>query len=189
MGPTQHETEIPRRRRRGVLVLLLAGSLTAMIGAGSLSLALFTDSAASTGGFTAGSINIATSPSVLFNVSPMMPGDDQAATLTVDNDGTGDLRYSMTTSASGTLASQLTLTVEAGACDGSEVLYDGALVGSGFGDPTAGPDDGDRVLVAGTGTEDLCFTVGLPLATGNGYQGTSASVTFTFAAEQTANNL
>jgi hypothetical protein len=190
MGSTPYETEeAPRRRRRGLLVLLLTGSIVTMIGAGTMSMALFTDTSSASGGFTAGTINIATSPSVLFAVDPMMPGDDVSAALKVDNDGTGEFRYAMTTSAAGTLASQLTLTVETGDCSaaGTE-LYSGALGSGGFGSTAPGPQAGDRTLAGGTGTEDLCFTVSLPAATGNGYQGTSATATFTFHAEQTANN-
>jgi hypothetical protein len=188
MGPTHYETEEPRRRRRGLLVLLLVGSITVMIGAGSMSMALFTDTSSASGGFTAGTINIATSPAVLFAVDPMMPGDDVSAPLTVSNDGTGELRYAMTTSASGTLASQLAVVVATGDCSapGTE-LYSGALGSAFFGDPAAGDDTDDRVLGSAE-SEPLCFTVSLPPGTGNGYQGTSATATFTFHAEQTANN-
>jgi hypothetical protein len=46
---------------------------------------------------------------------------------------------------------------------------------------------GDRALAGGT-SENLCFRATLPLTTGNTFQNASTSVTFTFAAEQTANN-
>jgi hypothetical protein len=37
-------------------------------------------------------------------------------------------------------------------------------------------------------SETLCFRVNLPLATGNGFQSATTTATFTFDAEQTANN-
>jgi 3-oxoacyl-(acyl-carrier-protein) synthase len=46
---------------------------------------------------------------------------------------------------------------------------------------------GDRAL-AGLANETLCFKATLPLSTNNTFQNTSTSVTFTFDAEQTANN-
>jgi predicted ribosomally synthesized peptide with SipW-like signal peptide len=61
-----------RRRRRGLIVLLLTFSL-ASLGAGLFSLALFTDTDASSGSFTAGTIDIATNPSTLFSVTGIMP--------------------------------------------------------------------------------------------------------------------
>lgn len=189
MGPTQHETEAPRRRRRGVLVLLLAGSLTAMIGAGTMSIALFTDSDAVAGTFNAGTVIIDATPAELvFDVDPLMPGDTTQADVNVANTGTGDLRYAMSTAASGALAPGLELTVYEGLCaDQGTSLGTASLDGYGFGDAATGGQDGDRELAAGA-DEDFCFVVELPLAAGNEYQDTSASATFTFDAEQTANN-
>ena len=45
----------------------------------------------------------------------------------------------------------------------------------------------DRVLAA-AGTEVLCFYVSLPIGAGNTLQGATTTTTFTFDAEQTANN-
>ena len=50
-----------------------------------------------------------------------------------------------------------------------------------------GAQAGDRPLAGGT-NESLCFKATLPLATGNTFQNTTTNVTFTFDAEQTANN-
>ena len=60
---------------------------------------------------------------------------------------------------------------------------DGALIGN----TAPGGQAGDRVLTAAT-NEVLCFRVSLPIGTGNGLQNTTSAVTFTFDAEQTANN-
>ena len=55
------------------------------------------------------------------------------------------------------------------------------------GDPTQGSQAGDRTLNA-TANEVLCFYVSLPLSAANSSQGASTTTTFTFDAEQTANN-
>ncbi len=179
-----------RRRRRALLVLLLSLSL-GTVGAGALSLAVFTDSDSSGGTFTAGTVDLATSPSTLFTVANVMPGDSGSAALTVANNGSGALRYAMSSSSTNAdgkaLRDQLTLTVKTGACAGSSTLYTGALNGAGFGDPAQGAQAGDRALAAAA-SEQLCFAWAFPLASGNGYQAAATTATFTFNAEQTANN-
>src|SRR5262245_34575487 len=184
-----------RRRRRGLIVLLLTLAI-ASLGAGAFSLALFTDTDASDGTFTAGTIDINTNPTTLFTVNDLMPGDSGSQTLTVRNDGTAQLRYMMDSSSTNTdaknLRAALNLTITAGTCPGAGVpLYSGPFEGAvqhaTFGDVTNGADTGDRVLDANT-TEDLCFAWDLPDTTGNGVQGATTTATFTFYAEQTANN-
>ncbi len=182
-----------RRRlgRRGLIVLLMALALGSL-GTGAFSLAIFTDTSASDGSFTAGTIDIATNPSTLFTVTNMMPGDSTSATLTVQNNGTGQLRYAMTSSSTNAdgkgLRDQLSLTVQPGTCPSvSGSIYSGALSATAFGNPAAGAQAGDRTLAAGS-SEQLCFTASLPSATGNAYQGATTTATFTFNAEQTANN-
>jgi hypothetical protein len=181
----------PRRRRRGILALLL-GLTTVSLGAGMFSLAVFTDSDSSTGGFATGSIDIKSSPTVAFNVTNLVPGDDVTQGLTIDNDGTIDFRYALTTTATTALGDALELTIktEGTDCamfDGSTVLAATILDGATVGDPTQGDDTGDRDLAAAT-NEVLCFRVSLPLGSGNTLQGLSSSATFTFDAEQTLNN-
>jgi predicted ribosomally synthesized peptide with SipW-like signal peptide len=180
-----------RRRRRGLVVLLLTFALTSL-GAGLFSLALFTDTDASDGTFTAGTIDINTTPVTLFTVNSVMPGDTGSATLTVRNDGTAQLRYMMDSTATNTdglgLRSVLNLTITAGTCPGAGApLYASTLQGATFGNIAAGNQAGDRTLNAGA-TEDLCFAWDLPGTTGNAYQGATTTSTFTFRAEQTANN-
>jgi camelysin-like metallo-endopeptidase len=182
-----------RRRRRGIVGLLAAVSLLTL-GAGSISLAQFTDSSTATWSFTTGTIDISTSPTVFTSITAMMPGDASTQALTVTNAGTGDLRYSMSTVATNTLGTQLQLTVKTqdagGGCaafTGTSVIAATALNGAGFGSSTQGAQAGDRNLAAGA-SEVLCFRVSLALSTGNAYQGVSSAATFTFDAEQTANN-
>jgi hypothetical protein len=180
-----------RRRRRGLLAALL--SLTVItLGAGVFSLAIFTDSAASTGSFATGTIDITSSPTVAFTVSNMMPGDKNTQALTIANAGTATLRYAMVSAATNVLGSTLQLEVKTlgtncATFDGTTIAGPTTLNGALIGDVTPGDQGADRVLAAAT-NEVLCFRVSLPWATGNALQNTNSAVTFTFSAEQTANN-
>jgi hypothetical protein len=187
------EADRRRKRRRGIVALLASLSLFT-IGAGSISLAQFTDSTSSTWSFTAGTVDISTNPAVIAAINAMMPGDNATRALTVTNGGTGDLRYSMSTAATNALGDQLQLTIKTedagGGCaafTGTAVVGPVALDGAAFGSSAQGADAGDRVLAAGA-SEVLCFRVSLALSTGNAYQGATSDATFTFDAEQTANN-
>jgi len=190
----ESQIERRRKRRRGIIALLAAlAALT--LGAGSFSLARFTDSDSSTWSFTTGTINIDSNLVALANVTGLMPGGSATDDLVIRNLGSADLRYAMTTVATNALGDQLNLLVKEedvdGGCDdwdGANVLSPAqALNGAAFGDPTQGADTGDRVLVAG-GSEVLCFRVSLPLSTDDTFQGATSTATFTFDAEQTANN-
>jgi spore coat-associated protein N len=190
---TDHQIERRRKRRRGMVALLGAISILT-VGAGTISLAQFTDSATSTWAFSTGTIDVSVSPAVLTAVTNMMPGDTATQALTVANAGTGDLRYAMSTVATNPLGSQLQLTVKTedggGGCaafTGTSVLAITTLNGAAIGSSAQGANAGDRNLAAGA-SEVLCFRVSLPLSTGNTFQGVSSAVTFTFDAEQTANN-
>jgi spore coat-associated protein N len=189
--PITAEERPSRRRRRGILALLL-GLTTISLGAGMFSLAIFTDSDSSTGTFTSGTVDIDSNPTVAFTVTDMVPGDTDTAALTISNDGTADLRYALATVATNALGDTLTLTVktqgtDCATFDGSTVLAATALDGAAIGSSAQGDDTGDRTLLAGD-DEVLCFRVTLPLATGNSAQGESSSATFTFDAEQVDNN-
>jgi len=180
-----------RRRRTGLLALLVSLCL-ASLGAGAFSLAIFTDSDATSGAFTSGTVDIATNPATLFTVTNLMPGDSGSATLTVENDGTGQLRYAMTSSStngdSKGLRDQLQLTIRPGACpSAAATIFSGALSGAAFGNTAQGAQAGDRVLNAAA-SEQLCFGWSLAMSTGNAFQGATTTTTFTFTAEQTANN-
>ena len=189
--PATADQPTSRRRRRGILAILL-GLTTISLGAGMFSLAIFTDTDASTGTFAAGTIDIESSPTVAFTVTGMVPGDSNTQALTIDNAGTASLRYALSTTATNTLGDTLTLTIKTlgTSCalfDGTSVLAATALDGAVVGNPTQGADAGDRTL-AGAASEVLCFRVSLPLATGDSLQDATSSATFTFDAEQTANN-
>ncbi len=172
---------------------MLVASAALLLGAGSSTLAIFTDSQDATAAFSTGTIDLTASPSTVFTASGIFPGASGSQTVTVANAGTGALRYAMTTSATNAdgkgLAAQLQLTITAGTCPGSGgPLYGAAALGSAaLGDPAQGAQAGDRTL-AGGASEDLCFAWSLASSTGNAFQGAATTATFTFAAEQTANN-
>jgi spore coat-associated protein N len=194
-----------RRRRRRMLVLLVPMLGLIGLGAGQLSLALFTDSESVDATFGTGSIDLdaAKIDALVLTTSSMMPGDSITDDVVVENDGTAQLRYAMTTASTNAdgkgLRDVLTLTVKTidattpgTPCDnfdGTTVLAATVLgaSGAGFGNPTPGANAGDRTLNAAS-NETLCFRVALPSGTGNAYQGATTTTTFTFDAEQTASN-
>lgn len=120
----------------------------------------------------------------------LVAGDSFDAQLEIVDSGSLDLRYAMTSSASGSadLASTLQVAVRtktSNACsvrDGS-TLYSGPLSGAAIGDPTYGAQAGDRTLASG-GSESLCFAVTLPTSATSTVAAQSVSATFDFLAEQ-----
>ena len=191
---TQHTH--PRRRRR-LAALLLLSLVSGSVGAGALSLAVFTDTQAAGGNlFTTGTIILGINPaSAVVTSANMMPGDTVNGSLVVSNTGTASLRYAMTSGWTNTdlknLMNQMTLTVKAlgtscAAFDGA-TLYTGTANGALFGSPAAGNQAGDQTLASGA-NETLCFRAQLALNTPDAYQNATTTGTFTFAAEQTANN-
>jgi hypothetical protein len=197
-----------RRRRRTRRILgffLLFLLLIPGVGATYLTLALFTDQETVTADFTTGTIDLDGTKidALVLTTSALMPGDTVTDDVVVENDGTAQLRYAMTTSStnadSKALRDALTLTIKSidvttpgTPCDnfdGASTLYNGVLGASTakFGNPAQGSDSGDRTLNAAA-NETLCFRVSLPSGTGNSYQGATTTTTFTFDAEQTSNN-
>jgi predicted ribosomally synthesized peptide with SipW-like signal peptide len=144
-----------------MLVIALAAALV-----GGATMALFTDEDSNEGNvFTAGTVDIeAGETSVIIGADNMAPGDTVTGSFTVTNVGTLELRYDVSAAASGDLFAGLTPAVV------------GAL-----------GDDQDVVLAPGA-SATVTFTVHLPLAADNSYQGATGLVDFTISAEQTANN-
>jgi hypothetical protein len=195
------------RRRRGRLIAFLAFGLLLIpsVGTTALSFALFTDQESVTGVFTTGTIVLddVKIDALVLTTTAMLPGDSITDDVVVENDGTAQLRYAMTTSStnadSKALRDVLTLAVKTidvtdpvtpcNAFDGSSTLYSGVLgaTTAKFGDVTPGPQADDRTLAAGA-NETLCFRISLPGVTGNTYQGATTTTTFTFDAEQTSSN-
>ena len=186
----------------------LTATLVLVLALGTLSfgaLAIFTDSqSVGANSFTTGTVDISTTPATaLVSYSNMAPGDSVTDDIVVANNGSLALRYALTSAATNTdakaLKDQLTLTIRAAdlttpllPCDNFDglALYSGDLdasTGALVGDSPPGAQTGDRTLAAGA-SETLCFRVSLPSATGNAYQDATTTATFTFDAEQTANN-
>jgi hypothetical protein len=182
-------------------------ALMAATGA-TMSLALFTSQTAVAGNaFTTGTIILSVNPpSAIFTSAAMMPGDVvpagvPGAVVTVSNTGTGTFRYAITGASTDTdtkhLDTQLLITIRQADAGGGcaaftgAVLFASAVVPIGpinmVGDPTQGAQAGDRTL-AGGASETLCFKASLPIGTPIAYQGATSTYTFTFIAEQTANN-
>lgn len=182
-------------RFRKARVATSAGVLIA--GMWGTSMALFTDSNSSASGtFTAGTVDITSSDvTSTLTASNMAPGDKVTAPLTVANAGSLDLRYAMTTTASGPLAGDLVAVFKTGVSDCSNAGFDatGSTVASGgigalaFGSSAPGAQAGDRELAPGA-SDVFCVQVSLPTGTANAAQGQSGSATFTFDAEQVRNN-
>lgn len=192
--------------RRNAMGLLMVGALAASIGTAGASLALFTDSETVDATFSSGSIILDAGKidALTFTSGVMMPGDVRTGEVVVENDGSGQLRYALSTSSTDAssdngdpLYTVLTVAVKGIDVDGVGCgSFDGAVITAAatlgassnvFGTPAAGGGNGERTLNA-TSSETLCIQVALPLATGNEFQSASTVTTFTFSAEQTANN-
>jgi spore coat-associated protein N len=188
--------------RKLLVLILVAGVLAGFASVGS---ALFTSTASiAANSFSTGTVAISTNPmTAAVTFSNMAPADQVTAPIVVSNDGTLDLRYAITASATNTdtlsLMSQLVLTIKSDVttCTNGGFSTDGTSIYSGplgsvaglkiVGDKATGAQTGDRTL-APSANETLCFNVELPTNTGNLYQGAATTATFTFDAEQTANN-
>ncbi len=208
-------------------ILLSIAAICLVVGvvgilAGVSSLSIFTSQAVNDDNtFDTGTVGISTTPATAFiTFGDMAPGDVVTASLAVDNDGSMAYRYAVTsTTTEDTLAAQLDLEIKSGVttCTTAGFDTDGTTIyGAGdlgsvagvdvIGDPTTGPDAGDRYLSSATdvvdadGTypagagpdapvsEDLCFQVSLPIGTDGTFQGLTTTATFTFNAEQRRNN-
>jgi predicted ribosomally synthesized peptide with SipW-like signal peptide len=190
-----------RHLSRILFVLLVVGVVAASLGVASN--AIWTDSQdVDANVFSTGTIDISTNPTTaLVTFTGMAPGDQVTNPITVTNAGSLQLRYAVTSDTTeDTLAAQLDLTMKTGVTTCTNVGFDtdgtviygpgdlGSTAGTNvIGDPTPGEDTGDRTLNA-SANEVLCFNVELPSSTGNSFQGLTSTATFTFAAEQTANN-
>ena len=191
--------------RRRILLTLVGAVAVASMAGGAFSLALFTSTATvPSNTFTTGTVIITTDhpATAIVSFSNMAPGDPVTNPLLVSNTGTLALRYAVSSVATNVdakgLKDQLVLTIKTGVttCTNAAYAADGTIVYTGdldssagklIGDSATGADTGDRTLAA-SGSETLCFHVSLPLATGNAFQGATTTATFTFDAEQTANN-
>ena len=191
-------------KKRLLATVALLGTFAAL--ATGATLAVFTDQdSVGANTFTTASLSLQVSPaSAAVTFSGMVPGDSVTNPIVVTNPaGSGALRYAMSSTATDAdgkaLKDLLVLTVKTidvttpgTPCDNFDgtQLYTGDLDstdGKIIGDSAQGAQAGDRSMAVNT-AETLCFRVNLPLATGNGAQSATTTATFTFDAEQTANN-
>jgi hypothetical protein len=187
-----------------ILFISLAIGILSLL-SGIAGLAVFTDQQTiDANSFSTGSVDISTAPTTaLVTFSDMTPGDAVTDDVVVSNDGSMDLRYAITSSATNAdslgLKDALTLTIKTidvtlpgTPCDDFDgtQLYTGDLDDSAggklVGDPAQGDDTGDRTLAA-SASETLCFRVSLS-SSATGPEGAATAATFTFSAEQTLNN-
>ena len=183
-------------RRRGVLGLTFKGIF--IVGMTVAFVHVLTLTPVSSWDITPGSVDISTSPgSAVVSFGGMAPGDSVTGPLTVSNDGSLPLLYSvMSTTSEDTLAAQLDMTIktnvtkcsDAGFDRDGEIVYGPGDLGSTaglelVGDPALGLDPGDRVLEASE-SETLCIQVSLPMGTGNAFQGLTTALTLLLIAEQ-----
>jgi predicted ribosomally synthesized peptide with SipW-like signal peptide len=196
-------------RRNRVLVLLVGAVAVASIAGGAISLAVFTDTETVDATFTSGTIMLDPTKIDALDLalgSNWVPGDSVTGSVDVENIGTNQLRYSLnTTTTDGSSpngpALYEALTVEVRTIDATTPLtkcndFDGTVLHAAgvlgastimFGDPSPTVGTGDRTVNAGA-TDVLCIRVSLPINTDETYQGATSVTTFTFNAEQTANN-
>lgn len=189
--------------------LAAAGATVALSAAGLSTLvtgAFFTDTQSIGGNqFVTGTVDLAATPTTAaVSMSTMAPGDVTYGTVTVNNSGSLQMRYSLLSTSDTTdnnfLAAKLALTVKSGVTDcsaagfaatGSVQLYTGVLGATTgtkvFGDAAQGAQTGDRTLAAGA-SETLCAKVELPTNADNTYAGKTTTTVLKFDAEQTANN-
>ncbi len=195
-------------KRKRILLILVAALSVASIGVAATTMAVFTDTETVDATFSTGTITLdaAKIDALTLTSAAMMPGDVVTGSVDVENDGSAQLRYSLNTTSTsaagpsgGVLNAALLVevkTIDATTpgtkCDDfdgtalqvSEVLG-ASNVMFGSVSPTVGT--GDRIVDAAA-TDVLCIRVSLPLATDETFQGATAVTTFTFNAEQTANN-
>lgn len=201
------QTHVNGKRKR--ILVTLAGAVTlASLAAGAVSLAVFTDTETVDATFTSGTIILDAAKidglsTTLALGDNWVPGDSVTGVVEVQNDGTNQLRYSLTSTTTsvagpngGVLNAALTVEVRVADVDNTCTLFTGAalqvseVLGASnglFGDPSPTVGTGDRT-VAPAASDFICVKVSLPIITGDTYQGATATTTFTFNAEQTENN-
>jgi len=154
--------------RKILTAVFVIGLVASLAGVGVYS--VFTDTESSTGNtFTAGTIIIslgACSWSTGFD--NMKPGDTVTFTITVGNNGTLPLDYTITCVISGNLS------LGTDACFVKQIRVDGVVTAS------------DSLSVAGQGDryDTVEIDIKMPYAAGNWYQNKSGTLDVTFAATQ-----
>lgn len=191
----------PRVPRR-VLVTVLLGLV--LVGILLISAAVFNDVTRNEGlRLETGTVDVATAPVTLeLDTTGLVPGDVVATPLEIRNDGSLELRYSITSTVDDLALAELlafTVRTDVTRCDAVGAGADGTLVAGPvrlggltadpvIGNPATGQDPGDRMLAPGA-SEVLCLRVELPATvTEEDAAGRSVGATLQVDAEQTAAN-
>lgn len=186
------------RRTTTLRALLGLGILAPVLAIGSF--AFWTDDVAISGTtFTAGVLDLQVNTSDAYvtttlgmSGTPMLPGNTSAEVLTVKNNGTVPLKYTLTGGLGGTdaaafnTAAALQLTIVAGGtrsgsgnaatCTGGSTIYGPTALTNVTSTAIIGTRRGP---VAVAGTEALCFQITFDAAAANSLQGKTATATFT----------
>ena len=154
--------------RKFLTAIFIIGLVATLAGAGMY--AVFTDTEKSTGDFKAGTLDISLgSASWSTGFDNMKPGDTVTFTITVGNDGTLPLDYTITPVLSGDLSTGTY------GCWVKAIRVD-----------TVAYSPPESLSVAGGGDryDTVEIDIKMPLAAGDWYQGRSGTLTVTFAATQ-----
>ena len=200
MSQGRHARPVSRHRGRRLLGAALVVASGVFVAGAGLTGAVFSDSATiGANVFSSGRIDLASSATTLFTAANMVPGDVITQPLTLTNSGTAKLRYALQSrTTEDTLASTLVLTLQTRtASDPTCTAFDGVPIYRGplgsttgtrvFGDAAPAAQANDRLIAAGA-NEGWCAQVALPLSASNTLATKTTTATFTFDAEQTANN-
>jgi predicted ribosomally synthesized peptide with SipW-like signal peptide len=193
---SKHSRREPRFRSQRLRALLGLGLLLGVGATGTF--AFWTDDVTITGtSFTAGTIdlqvnNVNSYATTTLSMAAMVPGNTSAEVLTVKNNGTAPLKYTMVGGLTGTdaalynTAGSLKLTIvlggtkagsgNASTCTGGTVILAATSLTSTVTTPIISTGRGP---IAAAGTEALCFQVTLDGAAPTPLQGKTATATFT----------
>lgn len=195
---SSHAKRAPRRRSQRLRALLGLGVLLGVGATGTF--AYWTDDVTITGTtFTAGSIDLQVNngdsyATTTLAMAAMVPGNTSAELLTVKNNGTAPLKYTLTGGLTGTHAADyhtagaLKLTILSGATRSGSGNAATCTGGSNVYGPTALTNVTSAAIIgtrrgplAGSGgNEVLCFQVTFDAAASTTLQGKTATATFTF---------
>lgn len=186
------------RRTARLRAVLGLGVLTPLLAVGSF--AFWTDDVAITGTtFTAGVLDLRVNDldtyptsTLSMTATPMRPGDTSAEVMTIRNNGTVPLKYTLTGGLAGADAAQfgseaaLRLTIVAGGsrsgtgnaatCSGGTTIFGPTALTATLSTPIIATPRGP---VSAAGTDTLCFQVTFDSLASNNLQGRTASASFT----------
>ncbi|WP_162595844.1 TasA family protein [Bacillus sp. CGMCC 1.16541] len=167
-----------RKRRSSLLWWAIIITFVPMMFFGKTT-ALFTDEVVIDDNiFSTATLSIEVTPSPIFNVSDIVPGDVIQRTVTVQNTGTVPFLYDVTntSSMSSLLWTDVTNGLQLEVKEGSTILYAGPIsqLNAGL----------SPIQLNSAETDVLTFTVTLPQSANNTFQNLTETVTFDFNAVQ-----